>query len=464
VSGRAALARHPVAIAGAVIATVAAVVFIALALAVVFGLLDNPYAGLVVFIAVPAFFVLGLLLIPLGMWLQRRKLQLHPEAVAEWSVIDFRKPRVRRITLAIIALSAVNLVILLLAGYGTLHWMESPSFCGQACHEPMHPQFTAWQANEHSGVRCTDCHIGEGARAFLHYKLVGVRQLYHVITRQIPRPIPGVADLRPALEVCGNCHWPNRDLGDRVRVIREYADDEPNSETTTVLHMFTGGPGKPTRTGKAIHWHADPRINITYVATDKDRQTIPWVKVTDAQGQVREYVTEGTTPEQLAQGEQRTMDCVTCHNVVAHRISPTAERAVDEAIGAGEISRKLPFVRREGVRVLKAEYGDQDAGLRAIADELRKFYAPKGSVVAAGDLDQAVNTLQGLYRRNVFPVMKVTWGVYPDNLGHMTSSGCFRCHDGGHVAKDGTAINADCEYCHRQVDVPPVTPTAPLTK
>ena len=72
-----------------------------------------------------------------------------------------------------------------------------------------------------------------------------------------------------------------------------------------------------------------------------------------------------------------------------------------------------------------------------------------------------MTALQNLYRRNVFPVMKVTWGVYPDNLGHMTSSGCFRCHDGGHVAKDGTAINADCEYCHRQVDVPPVAPTAP---
>ena len=61
-SSRAALARHPVAIAGAVIATVAAVVFIALAIAVVVGLLDNPYAGLVVFIVVPALFVLGLLL------------------------------------------------------------------------------------------------------------------------------------------------------------------------------------------------------------------------------------------------------------------------------------------------------------------------------------------------------------------------------------------------------------------
>jgi nitrate/TMAO reductase-like tetraheme cytochrome c subunit len=437
-----------------VITTVTAVVFIALVLAAALGLLVNPYAGLVVFVALPAIFVLGLLLIPLGMWLQRRRLARDPSAVAEWAVLDFRQPSVRRAALLITALTAVNLVLLLVAGYGTLHWMESPSFCGQVCHTPMHPQFTAWQDAPHSRVPCTDCHIGEGARAFVHYKLVGVRQLYHVLTNQIPRPIPGVADMRPALEICGNCHWPERGFPDRVRVIREFADDEANSETATILQMHLGGPGQPTGSGRAIHWHADPRISITYVATDKDRQTIPYVKVTDARGQEREYATEGTTPEQLAQGERRTMDCLDCHNVVAHRISPTPERAVDEAIAAGRISRKLPFVRREGVRLLKGDYPAQDAGLRAVDEELRRFYAPRGSAIDSRDVDQAVDTLQTLYRRNVFPDMKVTWGVYPDNIGHVTSTGCFRCHDGSLTAKDGTAINADCEYCHRQIEVP----------
>ena len=254
---RAELARHPVAIAGAVLTTVTGVVFIALVIAVALGMLDNPYAGLVVFVALPAAFVFGLLLIPLGMWLQRRKLRLHPTAVSEWSVIDLRKPVVRRVTLAVIALSAVNVVIILVAGYGTLHWMESPSFCGQACHEPMHPQFTAWKNAPHSEVRCTQCHIGEGARAFLHYKFVGVRQLYHVVTGQIPRPIPGVADMRPALQVCGNCHRPGHDSGEQLRVIREFADDEANTETTTELQLHVGGPGRPTRAGRAIHWHAD---------------------------------------------------------------------------------------------------------------------------------------------------------------------------------------------------------------
>jgi len=49
-------------------------------------------------------------------------------------------------------------------------------------------------------------------------KLAGTRQLYHVLTNQVPKPIPGVADMRPALETCGNCHWPGRDSGDVITV------------------------------------------------------------------------------------------------------------------------------------------------------------------------------------------------------------------------------------------------------
>lgn len=456
-SSRAALVRHPIAIAGVVLTTVSAVVFIVMAIAVVMGLFENPYAGLVVFLGLPAFFVLGLLLIPAGMWLQRRKLLRDPGA-ADWPVLDFRLPAVRRTTILIATLTAVNVVILLLAGYGGLHAMETPSFCGQTCHLPMHPQYTAWQAASHAGVACVSCHIGEGAPALVHYKLGGVRMMYHVAANKIPKPIPSVADMRPALEICGNCHSPDRGFGDRLRVIREYAEDETNTETTTVLQMHVGSPGRPTPAGRAIHWHADPNVNITYIATDADRQTIPFVKVTDAQGKVREFVTEGTTPAQLAKGEQRRMDCIDCHNSVGHRIAPTAERAVDDAIAAGTINRTLPFIRREGVRLLKVDYPEPEAGARAIGDGLKAFYAPRGSAIDAHTLDQAIDSLQKVYRNNVFPSMKVTWGVYPDNVGHMTSSGCFRCHDGSHTAKDGSTISGDCEYCHKQIETPVPAP------
>ena len=53
------------------------------------------------------------------------------------------------------ALTAVNIVIILLAGYGGAARDGIAGFCGQACHTPMHPQFTAWQAAPHSEVTCT---------------------------------------------------------------------------------------------------------------------------------------------------------------------------------------------------------------------------------------------------------------------------------------------------------------------
>ena len=97
------------------------------------------------------------------MWLQQRRLRARSAAATDWPILDFRRASVRRTALLITALTAVNIVIVLLAGYGSLHWMESPTFCGQVCHTPMHPQFIAWQAASHARVACVNCHVGEGA-------------------------------------------------------------------------------------------------------------------------------------------------------------------------------------------------------------------------------------------------------------------------------------------------------------
>ncbi len=237
------------------------------------------------------------------------------------------------------------------------------------------------------------CHIGEGGRAFVKYKMNGLRQLYHVVTGHYPRPIPGVADMRPAQEICGACHWSGKASGDVVRVYRAYADDETNTETRTILQMYLGGPGAPTPSGRAIHWHADPRVRIEFLHTDTERQTIRFVKYTDAQGRVREYTAPDTTPEELAKGTWRTMDCIDCHNVPAHRISPAAEQAVDAAIAAGRIDRGLPFVRREAVRLLQASHPTTEDGARVIDEELRKFYTSRGRAVDA-QVTGAVSTLQ----------------------------------------------------------------------
>ncbi len=446
---RAFLLRHPLAVAGITLTTVAAVLFIALAAAMFLDLLDNPYAGLVVFIGLPGIFVAGLLLIPIGMRLQRKALA-EGRALEDWPVFDFRQPHTRRMSLVVLSLTAINVIIVLVAGYGSLKWMESPEFCGAVCHEPMHPQYTAWDDAPHSNIHCVDCHIGEGGRAFLKYKMAGVRQLYHVVTNSVPRPIPGVADMRLAFETCGKCHWPGRSIGDRVHVLRSYGDDEANTESATALTLHLGGPNTPG--GRGIHWHANPDLRIEYVYTDEERQKIPWVHVTRPDGSSEEFVAEGVTRGQAPAGTQRRMDCIDCHNVVAHRIEASAENAVDRAIASGSVSTSLPYVRREAVKLVQAKYDTTDAALSAIDQGLRGFYKAQSGQVDAAALERAVTALKTVYQRNVFPVMNVTFGTYPNNLGHTSSPGCFRCHDGSLTTKSGTSIPSDCETCHKMLE------------
>jgi len=443
---------HPVAAIGVVLTTVSAVVFIALVIAMLAGLFENPYAGLVVFVLIPLFFVVGLLLIPLGVRLWRRRLLREPGASADWPVLDFRRPSVRRNALVIAALTGVNAVIILLAGYGSLHWMESPSFCGQVCHTPMHPQFTAWSNGMHARIACVECHIGNERGDLIHAKLNGLRQLFHVVTNSYPRPIPPEVKMPGGSQAktCLGCHQPGHVAGDQIRVIREYADDNENTETMTILQMHVG---RASSAGRSIHWHADPAIRVEYVATDNTEQNIPYVRVTDEKNQVREYISTDANPQEFSGIPRRTMDCIDCHNRVGHPIAQSPERAVDDAIAAGRLSRQLPHVRGEAVRLLKAHTDDPDRAA-PIAGELKAFYQPHEDAADPQMLARAVTAVQALYQGNVFPAMKVTWGSYPDNKGHTTSNGCFRCHDDSHKAKDGSAISADCEYCHKQIEKP----------
>jgi hypothetical protein len=317
----------------------------------------------------------------------------------------------------------------------------------------MQPQFVAWREGPHSRIACANCHIAPSAQGFVQAKLAGTRQLVHVVTDRVPRPVPPGAHMAAGAQArtCLGCHRPSFGGADAIRVIREFADDEANTETVTVLQMFMGGP---TSGGQSIHWHADPANRIEYVATGTDRQTIIYIKATDAKGQVKEYRAADVTDEAIASGVHRTMDCVDCHNTVGHPISPTAERMVDRAIATGGVSSKLPFVRREGVRLVSASYPSQDEAATAIDRGLRDFYT-KQSGADPQAVSRASAALQDVYRRNVFPSMKVTWGSYPENRVHIASPGCVRCHDDEHKAKDGSTINGDCEYCHKELEKPP---------
>ncbi len=448
------LTRNPISTIGAWIATVSALLFAIGFVADLLGMEGSPYIGIVFFLILPAVFVFGLLLIPVGMLVERRRRRrVGPDQPLVWPVLDFNEKRMRTIGFTFAVLTVLNGVVLALASYRGVEYMDSVPFCGQLCHTVMKPEFTAYTDSPHSRVACVQCHIGPGAPWFVKSKLSGLRQVWAVTFHTYPTPIPTpVASLRPARDTCEQCHWPAMFHGDLVNVIREYAADEKNTETTTTLQLHVGGGGSGPGGPSGIHWHVNPGNQVEFIATDQRRQVIPYVKFTDRAGNVREYVVEGTSAMSLAKLERRTMDCIDCHNRPTHRFGASAERALDEAIAFGEIPKTLPFIKREAIALLKTEYGSQDAALTAIAQKLGQFYRTTYPDIVAGrqpEVDLAIQGTQRVYQRNVFPAMRVTWGTHPNNIGHTDFPGCFRCHDDNHKTKDGRTISQDCELCHK---------------
>ena len=440
------MTRHPVSLVGVWLTTLSAFTFVLVFLIDLFGLHQNPYFGLAAFVILPMFFVLGLLMIPLGVWLERRRRArgLNPYV---WPRIDLNQPRTQRTVMIIGALTIVNLLIVSLAAFRGVEYMDSPEFCGQVCHTVMEPESVAHANGPHSRIACTECHVGSGVSSYLYYKLNGARQLVHLLRDSYPRPVPSpVFNLRPARNTCEHCHWPAKFHGDTVAVIPTFGDDEKNTPAPTTLVLHVGGGRPQYGLGAGIHWHTNTLTEIDYVATDAKRQTIPYVRVADGNGTVREYRAPEVTDAQIASGERRRMDCIDCHNRPTHAFSASPERAVDAAIGAGAIPATLPFARKETVEALKASYPDRAAAERAIADRLRAFYAARNQ--PAADVDRLVTAAQFLYTRNVFPAMNVTWGTHPNNIGHTDVPGCFRCHDDQHKAADGKVIRQDCDLCH----------------
>jgi hypothetical protein len=361
-------------------------------------------------------------------------------------------PAQRRTAVGIFALTIANIIIVSLAAYRGVEYMDSVQFCGQVCHQVMKPEFMAYQDGPHSRVSCVQCHIGPGASWFARSKISGMRQVLAVARGSYSRPIKSpVENLRPAREVCEQCHWPEKFHGDKIRRVAEYGDDEHNTESVTTLQVHVGGGSEKLGTATGIHWHMNVANEIEYITTDDKRQVIPYVRLKDRQGNVREYFADGVTPDQLAKGERRRMDCMDCHNRPSHPMAPTAERAVDEALAFGEIPKTLPFVRREAVKVLKAEYPSQEVATEQIAAALREFYRTQQNATYMSkrqDVERAVAAASGIYRRNVFPEMNVRFGTYLNNIGHMDSPGCFRCHDDDHKTKEGKAIGQECDTCH----------------
>src|ERR1039457_6627406 len=407
------LGQNPVTLTGAVITTSTALTTIA------FWFYDiflpgppHPYIGLLVFLILPGIFVLGLLLIPLGIWLRRRSLRGSGKLPGTYPAIDLQLPVVRR-TLEYVAVATVlNLLIIATASYRGVAYMDSTNFCGKTCHTVMDPEYTAYQNSPHSRVNCVECHIGPGAGWFVRSKLSGLRQVFAVTFHTYSRPIPSpVKYLRPARETCEQCHWPQRFTGDKFLVNTSYKDDEKNTPQTDVLLLKVGGHTWQGSVG--IHGrHLADMARIRYISTDTERQTIPAVYYTDDKGKTTEFISTDAKPtkEQLDKGEHRVMDRVDCHNRPVHAFD-LPENAVDKQMSIGLISPELPYIRKKAVEVLKVDYPTRDVAQQHITGEIINFYRTNYSQIYATRrtlVEQSVKEGAAIYLRNVFPDMRLT--------------------------------------------------------
>ena len=445
------ISRNPISLAGVVVTTISAIIFLTLFAIELVGFSGGPYVGIMAFLIVPAFFVGGLLLIPFGIWRARRKAKLAAEAGEEpepdnFPVIDLNMVKVRKTVLLIAALTVINVVIVATATYKGVEVMGSTKFCGTACHSVMAPEFTTYQRSPHARVKCVECHIGSGASWFVKSKLSGSWQLVSVLFKLYERPIPTpVHNLRPARETCEQCHWPTKFVGDRLKVLTKFDEDEKNTEKKTALLLHVGG--NMGSTSRGIHWHVDRGVHVSY-ASDEKRETIGDVELTLPDGSKRIY--KASTALTKPVKGMRVMECVDCHNRPSH-IYRLPDEEVDAALFEGRIDRTLPFIRREAVKALKAPYVTREEAQDKIRQAVQGFYSgsyPDLAKAKAHGIDAAVKSVQDIYNSNVWPSMKITWGAYPSFLGHTVATGCFRCHDDEHKTADGRKISQDCSLCH----------------
>jgi hypothetical protein len=311
----------------------------------------------------------------------------------------------------------------------------------------MPPQGVTYELSPHANVYCTECHIG---RAFvgeqLSRKVEDVYELYSMVFHIYEFPLRAHRT-KPDVLTCEQCHLPETFVDDSLRTTTRFNDDANNTAYTTYLIMKTGGGAKREGLGRGIHWHI---VNpVYYYAEDPEKQEIPYVRVLNDDGTITEYVDVESDfdPASVSDDQLKIVECTTCHNRVSHEFSPP-EVSVDQAMSRGLISPDIPGVHLRAVEVLSRSFETREVAMTAI-DAVEDYY--KGIEYYSGheqEIDQAIQTMKDIYDRTVFLDQKVDWNTHPDNIGHIYSPGCFRCHDGKHLDDENQAIRLECNVCH----------------
>lgn len=422
----------------------------------------NLYLGLLTYLILPPFLIIGLMLIPAGALIKRVRIrrgltEMEPKPL----VINPSIPTHRNAIFVFMTVTFILVAMSLVGAYKAFHYTESVKFCGVLCHKVMSPEFTTYSKSPHGRVKCVECHIGAGADWYLRSKISGSRQVLKVLSNTYEKPIQTpVHDLRPAEETCKQCHFPGKYFS-TVDLRRSYFASTPDNARSELRILLNVGAGE--KQGAGVHAHMNLDNEIYYAAEDKGRQKITWVKSIDKKGRETIYTVPGSKYEKEPPlpAAIRHMDCIDCHNRPTHQfLAPM--RLVNESLADGSLDVSLPSIKNQAMELLSKNYPSQKEGVNSIRKELVDFYRsrhPEVSAAKSESIERSADRLAELYFKNMFPEMKVRWDTHPDNIGHLVSDGCFRCHDGGHQSAEGKVISRDCKSCHTIVEQGPAGKT-----
>lgn len=441
--------------------------------------LANPYIGIFTYLLFPPFFILGLAIIPIGVYrLKKQKKQENPEVEfwdwfkGELSEVSVR--RVKSVAYIVVFLTIANVIILSTAGSFGISYMDRPRFCGEVCHSVMNPEYSSYLRSPHARVKCVQCHVGSGFQSFVQSKIDGLRQVISLATDTYERPIPTpVFNLRPAREICETCHWPEKFWGSKLMPNLSYGYDEANTPIWTPVLLNIGGGESGSNQSQGIHWHVMEENTMFYQASDHTREGILWVTYKADENQQRTFSLDGREIESatldLQNENVRRLDCMDCHNRPTH-IFKNPDEAVDEAMDNQNLAQDLPYIKKISVQALSYDgYTSVEQACQSIENTVSTFYQsqyPEIKEFRAHDIQQAVNTLCEIYTNNIFPQMNIGWNTYPVFIGHPdpwfaqeeaieqelrgnVSRGCFRCHNDRMRAEDGQIISGNCQLCHK---------------
>lgn len=456
---------NPISLTGATIAILSFGLILFLFILDIFSSDENTYMGILTYIIFPSFLIVGLLLIAYGIIRERKREKQGKLRSQSLPVIDLNDPKKRAM---FVTFSVGTIVLMLFSAFGSFkayEYTETDEFCGTICHQVMEPEYTAYLDSPHSRVGCVGCHIGSGTNWYVKSKFSGAYQVYSVLFNKYSRPIPTpVKELRPAEGTCEQCHTPLHFFNEKKVDYTYYLSDEKNTKTDLSMLIKIGGGKSQLGSIEGIHWHVNPDFVITYIHSDERRMEIPWVKVISKDGKETIFRDKRLNFDDNNFNKQnlRTMDCIDCHNRPSH-IYHQPDKMMNQMMAIGKIDENIPFIKSVSVELLEDKYSTKQHALESIEQGINNFYItnyPDFYKSNKEKISKSIEVVKGIYARNYFPYMNADWKHFPDNISHVYTPGCFRCHDGNHVSADGKVISNDCNSCHKiisQTDIKGLT-------